>query len=267
MDPHQDPPKIDTSRPHSPRIWNYWLGGKDNYPVDQQVGDEIRAINPHIPDIARADRAFLGRARCWTARDVGIRQFLDIGTGLPTADNTHEVAQRTAPESRIVYVDNDPLVLVHARALLTSTPEGACAFIDADVRDPDRILAEAAKTLDFTRPVALMLLAVIQFILDDDEAAAVVKRLLDALPSGSHLVFSHATNEVETEIMDAHLAYWNAHGTPKFTYRSREQAARYFENLELLEPGIVLLPNWRLEPTPFGEPSALDGICAVGKKP
>lgn len=258
-------PKLDTSVPHSARIWNYWLGGKDNFAVDREVGDQIKEINPDIVDIARADRAFLGRAVRHVVCEAGIRQLLDIGTGLPTADNTHEVAQRLAPESRIVYVDNDPLVLSHARALLVSTPEGATDYLEADIHDPETILREAARTLDFNKPVALMLLAVVQFILDDEQAAAVVKRLVDAVPSGSYLVISHATNEVNTEVMDAHLAHWNAHGTPKFCYRSRKQIARYYDGLELLEPGVELLPYWR--PDPGDTPVPMDGICAVGRKP
>src|SRR5690348_8145736 len=159
--PSSQKPPIDTSVPHSARVWNYWLGGKDHYPVDRLVGDQVMAMFPDITRLARADRAFLGRAVRYLAGDAGIRQFLDIGTGLPTANNTHEVAQGIAPESRIVYVDNDPLVLVHARALLTSTPEGACDYIDADLRETGKILSEAARTLDFARPVALMMLGIV----------------------------------------------------------------------------------------------------------
>jgi S-adenosyl methyltransferase len=257
--------KIDITVPHSARIWNYWLGGKDNFAVDREVGDQIREINPAIVDIARADRAFLGRAVRYVVGEMGIRQLLDIGTGLPTADNTHQVAQWIAPEARIVYVDNDPLVLAHARALLTSSPQGVTDYVDADVHDPETILREAAKTLDFTQPVALVMLAIVQFIMDDDQAKAVVRRLVDAIPSGSYLVMSHATNEVNTAVMDAHLAHWNEHGTPKFRYRSRAQIAELFEGLELLEPGVVLLPFWR--PDPGDTPVPMDGNCAVGRKP
>src|SRR5215831_18678307 len=153
-------PKIDTSVPYSARIWNYWLGGKDNYPVDRAAGEEYVKVFPGIVDIARHSRYFLARAVRFLAGDVGIRQFLDVGTGLPTADNTHEVAQRVAPESRILYVDNDPLVLAHARALLTSSSEGLCEYVDADVRDPATILSIAGGVLDFTRPIALMLMGI-----------------------------------------------------------------------------------------------------------
>src|SRR6476660_5379403 len=185
------PPRLDTSSAHSARVWNYLLGGKDNFAADREVGDMILQMFPGIAHIARLQRRVLGRAVRYLAGEAGIRQFLDIGTGLPTADNTHEVAQAIAPESRIVYVDNDPLVLVHARALLTSTPEGATDYIDADMHDPDKILAEAARTLDFTQPVAVTMLGVVIFISDDGEAYGIVRRFLDALPSGSYLVLSH----------------------------------------------------------------------------
>ncbi len=173
-DESQQAPKLDTNVPQTARIWNYWLGGKDNFAVDREVGDQIFQAYPDIVENARAARAFLVRAVSYLAGEAGVRQFLDIGTGLPTANNTHEVAQRIAPESRIVYVDNDPLVLVHARALLTSTPEGATEYIDADLREPDKILAAAAKLLDFSKPVALMLFGVVEFITDDDEAYGIV---------------------------------------------------------------------------------------------
>ncbi|HKB29536.1 MAG TPA: SAM-dependent methyltransferase, partial [Streptosporangiaceae bacterium] len=189
----QRPAKIDTTVPHSARVWNYWLGGKDHYPVDRDAGDQYRQIFPQIVDIARADRTFLGRAVRYLAGEAGIRQFLDIGTGLPTLDNTHEVAQRVAPQSRIVYVDNDPLVLVHARALLTSTPEGACNYIEADLREPDKILKAAAATLDLAQPVAITLLGILHFISDHDEAYQIVTRLVDAVPPGSYLALTHAT--------------------------------------------------------------------------
>src|SRR5438876_8267911 len=174
---------IDTSVPHSARIWNYWLGGKDNYAVDRAAGDAYVEVFPGIVDVARAGRAFLARAVRYLALEAGIRQFLDVGTGLPTADNTHQIAQRAAPESRIVYVDNDPLILAHARALLTSTPEGATDYIDADLHDPETILREAARTLDFTKPVALMLMGILGHVKDDDEVRSIIKRLMDALPS------------------------------------------------------------------------------------
>ncbi len=259
-------PRIDTTIAHTARIWNYWLGGKDNYPVDREVGDQIRQLHPGIGDYARADRAFLVRAVQYLAGQAGIRQFLDIGTGLPTVNNTHQVAQSVAPESRIVYVDNDPLVLAHARALLTSTPEGATAYLDADLHDPGAILAEAARTLDFTRPVALTLLGVVIFINDDEQAHSIVRRLIDAVPSGSHLVLSHTITSPAMPDVDAAVAFWNEHGTPKLTQRTPQQVARFFDGLELLEPGVVSCSRWRPEPSPWGEPGEVAMFGGVGRK-
>jgi S-adenosyl methyltransferase len=259
--------QIDTTRAHTARIWNYWLGGKDNYPIDREVGDQIRQLHPDIGTYARADRLFLGRAVRYLAGEAGIRQFLDIGTGLPTADNTHQVAQRVTPESRIVYVDNDPLVLVHARALLTSTPQGATDYIDADMHDPDRILAEAARTLDFTQPIALTMLGVVIFISDDGEAYGIVRHFLDALPSGSYLVLSHTITSPAMPDVDAAVAFWNEHGTPKLTQRTPEQIIRFFDGLELLEPGVVSCSRWRPETTPWGEPDEVAMFGGIGRKP
>ncbi|WP_312866253.1 SAM-dependent methyltransferase [Streptomyces boluensis] len=237
--------RINTSQPHTARIWNYWLGGKDNYEVDRATGDQIRQLHPGIGDYARADRRFLSAAVHHLVNEVGIRQFLDIGTGLPTADNTHEVAQRLAPESRVVYVDNDPLVLAHARALLTSTPEGRTDYLDADLRDVDTILEHAARTLDLSEPVALVLLGVVIFIEDEAEAHRVVRRIMDALPSGSHLVLSHTVTSPSMPDVDAAVAFWNEHGTPKLTQRTPGQIAGFFAELELLGPGVVSCNRWR----------------------
>jgi len=259
-------PKIDTTRAHTARIWNYWLGGKDNYPVDRQVGDQIRQLHPGIGDYARADRVFLGRAVQHLAGEAGIRQFLDIGTGLPTADNTHQVAQSIAPDSRIVYVDNDPLVLVHARALLTSTPEGACDYIDADMRDPGRILAEAARTMDFTQPVAVTMLGVVIFLEDDQDPYGIVRRFMDSVPAGSYLVLSHTITSPAMPDVDAAVAFWNEHGTPKLTQRTPEQVTRFFDGLDLLEPGVVSCSRWRPEATPWGEPAEVAMYGGVGRK-
>src|SRR5690606_28597799 len=187
---------LDTGVPHSARVWNYWLGGKDNYPVDRQVGEQVRAVYPEIVEVARHSRAFLGRAVRHLAGEEGVTQFLDIGTGLPTVDNTHEVAQRVDPSCRIVYVDNDPLVLVHARALLKSTPEGACDYLDADVRDPAGIIERASATLDFDRPIGLMMLGILGNVEDDDEARAIRDHLVGALPGGSFLVLEDGTAAV-----------------------------------------------------------------------
>ncbi|MGW3659567.1 SAM-dependent methyltransferase [Streptomyces sp. NPDC005151] len=259
--------RIDTTRPHTARIWNYWTGGKDNYTVDREAGDQIRRLHPGIGDYARADRLFLGRSVRYLTGEVGIRQFLDIGTGLPSADNTHEVAQRVAPESRVVYVDNDPLVLTHARALLRSSPEGATDYLDADLRDVDTILEQAAKTLDFSRPVALMLLGVVIFIKDDEESYALVRRLLNALPSGSHLVLSHTITSPAMPDVDAAVAFWNENGTPKLTQRTPEAVGRYFDGLELLEPGVVSCSRWRPDEEADVVPEEVAMFGAVGRKP
>ncbi|WP_442738113.1 SAM-dependent methyltransferase [Streptomyces pseudogriseolus] len=258
--------RIRTDQPHTARIWNYWLGGKDNYPVDQAAGDQIRALHPGIGDYALADRQFLGRAVRHLAGPCGIRQFLDIGTGLPTADNTHEVAQRVAPDSRVVYVDNDPIVLAHAEALLTSTPEGVTAYLDDDLRNIDAVLEQAAHTLDFSKPVALVLLGVVIFIEDDEEAYGVVHTLMDRLPSGSHLVLSHTITRPDMPDVDAAVAFWNEHGTPKLTQRTPGAVSRFFEGLDLLEPGVVSCNRWRPE-DPSGElPAEVAMFGGVGRK-
>jgi O-methyltransferase involved in polyketide biosynthesis len=259
-------PKLDTSVAHSARVWNYWLGGKDHYPADREVGDKLQEMLPSIVEQARADRAFLGRAVRYLAGDQVIRQFLDIGTGLPTVDNTHEVAQRVAPESRIVYVDSDPLVLVHARALLSSTPEGVCDYIDADLHDPGEILNAAAKTLDFSQPIALMLLGIVHHIADTDQASAIVSRLVAALPPGSFLAINHASNAVHGATSDEAVRHWNQFGKPPITLRSPEQIARFFDGLELVEPGIVSCSRWRPETIPWGKPGEVDEFCGVGRK-
>ncbi|WP_225840413.1 SAM-dependent methyltransferase [Streptomyces sp. NK08204] len=258
--------RLRTDVSHSARIWNYWLGGKDHYPVDEEVGDQILSFVPALPRSAVADRAFLARAVRYLAKDAGIRQFLDIGTGLPTADNTHEVAQRVDPSSRIVYVDNDPLVLTHAHALLTSTPEGATDYIEADVHDPEAILRGAAGTLDFEQPVAITMLGIINFVMDTDEAVSIVHRLLDAVPSGSHLVISHPTTEVDGEAMTQAVEYWNSQGSAPMTLRSRADLTRLLDRVELLEPGLVSCSRWRSEPG-AGEPAEVTHFGAVGRKP
>ncbi|MEU3254166.1 SAM-dependent methyltransferase [Streptomyces sp. NPDC006997] len=258
--------RINTNQPHTARIWNYWLGGKDNYEVDRAAGDQIRQLHPGIGDYARADRLFLGRAVRHLVTEAGIRQFLDIGTGLPTADNTHEVAQRTAPESRIVYVDNDPLVLAHARALLTSTPGGRTDYLDEDLRNVDRILEHAARTLDFSQPVALVLLGVVIFVGDDEDPYALVRQLMDRLPSGSYLVLSHTITSPAMPDVDEAVKFWNEHGTPKLTQRTPEAVARFFDGYELLEPGVVSCSRWRPEPADGPEPEEVAMFGGVALK-
>ncbi len=260
--------KLDTTVSHSARIWNYWLGGKDNYAVDREAGDKVAAMLPIIVAQARADRAFLGRAIRYLAGEEGIRQFLDIGTGLPTADNTHEVAQRVAPQCRIVYADNDPLVLSHARALLVSAPEGACDYVDGDLREPDTILAKAAHTLDFTKPVALMLLGVLHHIPDTDQAYSIVRQLMAALAPGSFLTINHSTSAVSGAAMEEAVAHWNRVGTPSMTLRTPQQITRFFDGLDLLPPGVVSCSRWRPDLTPVGgEPAEVDEFCGVARKP
>lgn len=263
----EPPTDVDITRAHTARFWNYLLGGKDNYPADRELGDQVLALIPGLADTARAVRAFLIRVVRHLAGDAGIRQFLDVGTGLPTANNTHEVAQATAPECRIVYVDNDPLIMAHARALLTSTPQGATDYIHADLRDPDTILREAARTLDFTQPIALMLLGIINHVIDDDQAHAAVKRLVDALPSGSYLAISHPTAEIDGDAMRESMRLWNEGGGTPIVARSRDELLRFFDGLELLEPGVVSCSLWRPEPTRFGAPTAVYEFGGVGRKP
>ena len=259
------PPEIDTSVPHSARIWNYWLGGKDNYPVDREAGEQFREAFPEIVEVARSTRQFLVRTVTYLAGEAGIRQFLDVGTGLPTADNTHEVAQRAAPESRVVYVDNDPVVLAHARALLTST-QGVTAYVDADLHDPDTILDTAVRTLDFSQPVALMLMGILGHVGDHDEARSVVKRLLDPLPSGSYLALNDGTNVVSQVFAQAQQRY-NESGALPYHLRSPEQIAGFFEGLELVGPGLVSVPRWRPDPAAGAAAEELDAFGGVGRKP
>jgi S-adenosyl methyltransferase len=236
-------PVIDTTRAHPARVYDYWLGGKDNFAADREAGELALRAYPQLALAIRSNRAFLGRAVRFLV-GAGIRQFLDIGTGLPAADNTHEVAQREAPDSRIVYVDNDPIVLLHARALLRSTPQGACDYLEADLRNPDQILAEAARTLDFGEPVGLMLLTVLQFIADEEDPYALVSRLMTALPSGSHLVIAHPTDDFNPNRGESMQRY-NERVADQAVLRGREETARFFDGLDLVEPGVVAGAKWR----------------------
>jgi O-methyltransferase involved in polyketide biosynthesis len=266
-DPHPGteiaPVGVDLTVPSSARMWNYWLGGKDHFAIDRQAGDEILAVYPQLRANARAARAFLGRAVRHLAGEVGIRQFLDVGTGLPTADNTHEVAQRVAPDARIVYVDNDPLVLAHARALLVGTPEGRTRYVHADLRDPGRIIAEAAAVLDLDRPVALLLLGILGHV-EYAAARAAVRALLDELPVGSHLVVcdaadtSSAYNEASARFQDK----YEPDGGVSYEPRSPDRIAGYFSGLELVEPGVVFVHAWR----PDRPGAHVDEMGGVGRK-
>ena len=256
---------IDVRVPHSARIWNYWLGGKDNFQADRDAGDEFLAVFPGQRDKARACRHFLYRAVRHLALEEGVRQFLDIGTGLPTANNTHEIAQGVAPESRIVYVDNDPLVLAHAQALLVGTPEGATDYIEADLDDPRAILSRAAQTLDLTRPVAIVLMGILAHIEEYDRALEIVRRLMDAVPSGSYLVVRDGT-DTDAAYKEA-IDRYNQSGAVPYNLRSPEQIAGYLEGLELVEPGLVPCPLWRPDPTDIGTPLELAVLGAIGRKP
>ncbi len=263
----KNPPYINTIVAHSARFWNYLLGGKDNYAVDREAAEQILVLVPSLRDTVRAERGFLIRAVRYLAGSAGIRQFLDIGTGLPSANNTHEIAQATAPESRIVYVDNDPLIMAHARALLTSTPEGATDYVHADLCEPDTILQEAARTLDFTQPVGLMLLGILNFITDTNEARSIVNQLLAALPSGSYLVISHPTAEIDGEAMKEAMRLWNRSGAAPIVARSPQQLIRFFDSLELLDPGVVSCSLWRPDHPEIGVPVEVFHFSGVGRKP
>jgi hypothetical protein len=261
-----DASPIDTSVARQARIYDYLLGGKDNFAADREAAEQAIAAFPGLATWARRNRAFLARAVNYLVADAGVRQFLDIGTGLPTANNTHEVAQRIAPETRVVYVDNDPVVLIHAQSLLNSAPDGATAYIQADLRDPEAILARAAETLDLSRPVALMLLAILHVIPDADDPWAVVGRLTAALPSGSYLVISHPARDIHPEQVAEMTKRFNQRlGSVVSAGRTRDEVARFFTGLHLVEPGIVSTPRWR--PGSGVEPAEDPAWAAVGRKP
>jgi S-adenosyl methyltransferase len=263
---HRQVPRFDTGHTHSARIYNYWLGGKDNYAADREAAEQAIAANPGIVADVRANRAFLARAVHYLAAECGIRQFLDIGTGLPTASNTHQVAQAAAPDARVVYVDNDPIVLVHARALLSSTPGGATAYLDADLRDTQAILTEAAQTLDFGQPIALMLLIILHMIPDTDDPYAIVGALVGALPAGSYLVLAHPASDIRAAKMAEMTRRVNQRMSgPQATMRDRAAITRFFDGLDLVEPGVVQPQQWRPEPGALS-PSQVTAWCGVARK-
>ncbi|MFE3143049.1 SAM-dependent methyltransferase [Streptomyces scopuliridis] len=262
------PAEFDSGVAHPARVYDAWLGGTHHFPADQEAAELAAVANPGIVPAVRANRAFLGRTVRYLAGEAGIRQFLDIGTGIPAADNTHEVAQSVAPDSRVVYVDNDRIVLAHARALLDGTPEGRTDYIEADAREVETILAEAAHTLDFTRPVGLMLVAILQYVPDADDPYDIAARLLDALPSGSHLVLSHPASDIGADEVAESMRVYNeraaAHGAA--TPRTRDGVRRFFDGTELLAPGVVALPDWR--PGPHDARAAnIPMWGGVGRKP
>jgi trans-aconitate methyltransferase len=262
-DDGHEPPDIDTSVPHQARVYNYLLGGKDHFAADREAGDQALQANPDLAVAARANRAFLGRAVRFLAAEAGIRQFLDIGTGIPSANNTHEVAQGVAPQSRIVYVDNDPIVLAHARALLASAPEGQTAYLDADANDLDTILARAARTLDFSQPVAITLLAILQVIQDPYKLTS---RLVDAVPPGSYLVISIPASDIQPEAQAEVTRLTRDVPGITITFRSHAEVSRFFDGMELLEPGVVPLNYWRPGPSGPDPARELPSYAAIGRK-
>jgi O-methyltransferase involved in polyketide biosynthesis len=238
-------PDIDPSTAHIARVYDYWLGGKDNFAADREAGDKAVEAYPDLVVAVRANRAFLGRTVAYLADEGGVRQFLDIGTGIPTASNTHEVAHSVAPQARVVYVDNDPMVLAHARALLPSGDQGACAYIDADLRDTGTILSQAARLLDFTQPIAVMLVAILQYIPEQEDPYGIVSRLMAATAPGSHLVVSHPASDIAAEQVAESMRRYNERAAEQATPRDRAGVSRFFDGLELIDPGVVPIPQWR----------------------
>ena len=257
--------RFDTRVAHPARVYDYWLGGKDNFAADREAAQRVLAAQPGIRFGVRANRAFLRRVVRYLAAELGVRQFLDIGTGIPTQENTHQVAQAAVPDARIVYVDNDPIVLLHARALLSSSPGGATDYIDADLRDPALILERAAATLDYGEPVALMLLLILHLIPDEADPYAIVATLLDAMPRGSYLVVSHPAKDIQADAAAEAVRRYNELVSVPQTRRTHQEVCRFFDGLELLEPGVVQLHQWR----PAGElvpPKAVSSHGGVGRK-
>jgi hypothetical protein len=240
-----NPPRLDTGVAHIARVYDYWLGGKDNFEADRIAGDEALEAFPGLVSSVRANRAFLARTVRYLARERGIRQFLDIGTGIPTASNTHEVAQAISPEARVVYADNDPMVLAHARALLRSAPAGKTSYIDASISDTELILTQAAKTLDFSQPIGVMLVAMLHLVGDEADPAGIIETLMDAMPPGSTLTISHVPNDMHTGAMAQMGERLNRLLSQRSTYRSKAEVTAFFDGLELVEPGVVPIQQWR----------------------
>jgi len=267
-DPDWLPPEFNTGTAHPARVYNYWLGGKDNFAADRKVGDSVMAAIPSAPLLARDNRAFLGRAVHYLAAEAGIRQFLDIGTGIPAAGNTHEVSQAAAPDARVVYVDNDPIVLAHARALMTSDPAGATAFILGDFREPGKILADPAlrNTLDLDLPVALILVALLHFFTDDENPQAIVSSLVDALPSGSYLVMTNLTADFMDQEQAIRATQAGQQGGITYVPRTQAEVAAFFSGLDLVDPGVVAMQAWRPADAALAVPDGPTSYAAVGRK-
>jgi hypothetical protein len=262
----QAPLPYDTTVAHPARVYNYWLGGKDHFEADREAGEQTKAAYPDIVRGVQAQRAFLSSAVRYLVTRAGIRQFLDIGTGLPVANNTHEVAQSLAPESRIVYVDNDPMVLAHARALLTSTPEGACAYLDADLRDTGNVLRAASGLLDFGQPIAVMLIGILHLIPDAGDPAGIIGRLIDALPAGSWLAIAHPASDVASDKVATMTARYNQRVATAATLRTHAEISAFFDRTDLLPPGVVQYHQWHPgEPARDAE-GEIAAYCGLGRK-
>jgi hypothetical protein len=259
--------QIDTSVAHPARVYDYWLGGKDNFAADREAAEQVISVRPTILRDIRANRAFLRRTVRYLAAEAGIRQFLDIGTGIPTSPNVHEVVQEADPGARIVYVDNDPIVLVHARALLTSTPEGTCDYLNADLRQPAEVLAQAGHTLDFSRPAAVVLVGTLHLVTEEEDPYQVVRALMAATVPGSYLAIGHPASDVQAEMVAESARRYNERVGTKQTRRSREQVAAFFEGLELVEPGLVQQHRWRPDSGEDVSSYEVSGWGAVGRKP
>ncbi len=264
------PREIDVSRPHAARMYDYFLGGKDHFAADRETAEIALQSYSAVRTGVRENRSFLGRAVRFLAEEAGIRQFLDIGTGLPSANNVHDVAQSVDPSCHVVYVDNDPIVLTHAKALLTSTPEGRTAYIDADLREPEKILTHPAcrELLDFSQPIGLLLVAVLHFIPDADDPRAIVRTLVDALPSGSYLVASHVTPEHDPAGVGGLVSSYCSAGVPAQARPMDDFATLAFDGLRLVDPGVEAVSDWRPEDD-GPRPTAAEVSCygGIGRKP
>ncbi len=258
---------FDTSRPHMARVYDFWLGGKDNFAADRAVAEQVAAAYPDVRVAVRAQRMFLARAVHFLVTEAGIRQFLDIGTGLPSASNTHQVAQEAAPEARVVYVDNDPIVLSHARALLTSSPEGATAYLDADLRATGTILERAAGVLDFGQPIAVMLLGILQGFPGQEEPGAIIARLMDAVPPGSYLAISQIAGDVATEEVAEGVQRYNQQAAAPVAARTHAEVRQFFAGLDLVDPGVVQVHRWQAGAGDPGHDRELAIYAGVARKP
>ena len=259
-------PGLDTSVAHPARVYDYWLGGKDNFAADREAAERVLAVTPGLRFRIRANRGFLIRSVRFLAGPAGVRQFLDVGTGIPAADNTHEVAQQAAPDSRIVYVDNDPMVMLHAKALLRSSQQGTTRYIQADLRDPELITEQAWEVLDYKQPIAVLLLGILHLVQDSEDPWRIVSTLMAPMPAGSYLVISHPGLDVRPGQMDTQRAYNERVSTP-MTMRTRDEFARFFDGLEQIEPGIVQTHQWRPRPGDFSPDGVVSAYACVGRKP